>query len=453
MKKIIIPVCLAIFTISASSSFAQEKKGNHTVSKQVEISDENGVKTVTVTTTTDGVSEVMVLTGEEANTFVLKHDNKSHHVKQNKDIEVSEVNGVTTVTITTSGDGENDVKVLVGDDAKEFLAKHEARAHHKNMRGAKSVNKSIEVNDENRVKTVTITNNIDGNETVKVLTGQDAEDFLKSHHEKRGKLHHVRVKPMHEGTVEIEVEDENGEKTVTVTKSNNGEETVEILTGEEAEKFLAHHHKMQRMHLGEGSVMIMELENDENGEQTATKIFKKNGQVIFVKNNTDVTVVTKDGSFDEAKVKTFLKEQGIDTDGLKITASRPGEKNDVIWTECTKKTTCEKSNTALKAGNTRIEEMDNYAPENTKSKTLTLDNLAFYPNPNKGKFTVSFNNESTKAIDITVKDLTGKVLYNTKIKGLGAVNEQIDISNNSSGIYILTIAQGNKSLSKKLLVE
>lgn len=66
---------------------------------------------------------------------------------------------------------------------------------------------------------------------------------------------------------------------------------------------------------------------------------------------------------------------------------------------------------------------------------------------------MSFNNKSTKSIDITVKELTGKELYNNKVKGLGMVKEQIDISENSSGIYILTIDQGNKSLSKKLLVE
>jgi len=458
MKKIIIPVCLAILTFGATNGFAQEKKTNHTVSKQVEISDENGEKTVTITTITDGKSEVKVLTGEDADAFVAKDHRKPHgkHRQVKKDVEVSEENGVTTVTITSSGDGEEDVKVLVGNAAKAFLDKHEARSHHDNIRGAKSVSKNIEVNDENGEKTVTITNTIDGNETVKVLTGGEAEDFLKKHHERKGKNHKVRFNPRPEGTFEIEVEDENGVKTVTVTKGKDGEETVEVFTGKEAEDFLENHHNMRKMHHGEGSMMIMEFEDDKNGEKTSTKVFKKDGQVIIVNNDAEVLVKSKDGEFDEKKVKAILLEQGISTDGLIIKSLKAGEhddKHEIIWTECTKKTSCDKAKKELKAGNTRIEPMDNYAPIEAKSKTLELADLAFFPNPNQGKFTVSFNNESTKTIDITVKDLTGKELYANKIKGLGMVKEQIDISENSSGIYILTIAQGNKSLSKKLLVE
>lgn len=459
MKKIIILVCLALLTFGATNSFAQEKKANKTVSKQIEVSDENGVKTVTITTTADGNTDVKVLTGQEADAFMAKKHRRPHHgkkLKHNKDIEVSEVNGVTTVTITTTGEGENDVKVLVEDDAKAFLDKHEARKHRNKMHGAKSVNKSIAVSDENGEKTVTITNSVDGDETVKVLTGEAAEDFLKKHHERKGKHHNVRFHPKHEGSFEIEVEDENGIKTVTVTKSKAGEKTVEVFTGEEAERFLEHHHKMQRMHHGEGKMMIMAFEDDENGEKTETKIFKKDGQVILVKNNADVTVINKDGVVDETKVKAILMEHGVDAEGLTIKtikADEHGAKHEFSWTECTTKTTCDKSGKALKAGNTRIEPMDDYAPITAKSKTLELADLVFFPNPNQGKFTVSFTNESTKAIDITVKDLTGKELYTNKIKGLGMVKEQIDISENSSGIYILTIAQGNKSLSKKLLVE
>lgn len=458
MKKIIIPVCLAMLTLGTTNSFAQEKKANTSMTKQVEVSNENGEKTVTITTITDGKSEVKVLTGADADAFVAKDHRNPHgkHRQVKKDVEVSEENGVTTVTITSSGDGEEDVKVLVGDEAKAFLDKHEARVHHEKMRGAKSVNKTIAVNEENGEKTVTITNTIDGNESVKVLTGDAAEEFLKKHHDKKGMHHDMRFSPRPEGKMEIEVEDENGVKTVTVTKEHNGEETVEVLTGAEAESFLAHHDKMRKIHHGEGSMMIMEFEDDENGEKTSTKIFKKDGQVIIINNDAEVLVKSKDGEIDEEKVKAILLEQGINTNGLTIKAMKAGDHGDtheIIWSECTKKTTCDKSGKALKAGNTRIEPMDNYAPIDAKSKTLELADLEFFPNPNQGKFTVSFNNESTKTIDITVKDLTGKELYNNKVKGLGMVKEQIDISENSSGIYILTIAQGNKSLSKKLLVE
>jgi hypothetical protein len=150
----------------------------------------------------------------------------------------------------------------------------------------------------------------------------------------------MRFSPRPDGKMEIEVEEENGVKTVTVTKENNGQETVEVLTGDEADRFLAHHDKMRRMHHGEDNVFVIAFENDDNSEKTSTKIFKKDGQVIMVKNNVDATVISKDGNMNKAKIKALLMKQGVTIDNLTFKSVKSGEhdeKHEIIWTECTKK--------------------------------------------------------------------------------------------------------------------
>ena len=55
---------------------------------------------------------------------------------------------------------------------------------------------------------------------------------------------------------------------------------------------------------------------------------------------------------------------------------------------------------------------------------------------------------------LRIFDINGKQIYQEELLGFsGVYQKQMDISENSNGVYFITITQGNKSLSKKIVVQ
>lgn len=80
--------------------------------------------------------------------------------------------------------------------------------------------------------------------------------------------------------------------------------------------------------------------------------------------------------------------------------------------------------------------------------------LRYYPNPSNGKFDLVFNLSTKADTEIRIFDPNGKEIYNEKRKDFsGEYFHQLDISEHGSGTYILKISQGDKSVSKKIIVE
>ena len=66
---------------------------------------------------------------------------------------------------------------------------------------------------------------------------------------------------------------------------------------------------------------------------------------------------------------------------------------------------------------------------------------------------MSFTNPKSQALTISIKDISGRLIYETTVDNEGKVIQDIDISDQGAGVYIISLSQGNKLLSKKLLVE
>ncbi len=84
-------------------------------------------------------------------------------------------------------------------------------------------------------------------------------------------------------------------------------------------------------------------------------------------------------------------------------------------------------------------------------KIQGLSRLAIYPNPNNGFFNVSFSAASTiRQLDITVRDITGRILVQKSFTGVsGNFKQEIDLSNEAKGMYFVEIkADGQKQTSK-----
>lgn len=101
----------------------------------------------------------------------------------------------------------------------------------------------------------------------------------------------------------------------------------------------------------------------------------------------------------------------------------------------------------------------NSASVNICSKTFTLGDEDFenadfiaYPNPNKGTFTVQFDRDSVSEIKVYVNDITGKYVYDRTFQGSGYFIQDIQVPNVPSGLYFVTVTDGQRKVVKKILV-
>ena len=83
----------------------------------------------------------------------------------------------------------------------------------------------------------------------------------------------------------------------------------------------------------------------------------------------------------------------------------------------------------------------------------TLNNFTFYPNPNKGRFTINFNANDSEPVEVNVFDLRGREVYSKKYANQSLFNETIDLEAIQSAVYLLKVKNGNQSVTKKLVID
>uniref|UniRef100_UPI0037501397 zinc-dependent metalloprotease n=1 Tax=Flavobacterium sp. TaxID=239 RepID=UPI0037501397 len=112
---------------------------------------------------------------------------------------------------------------------------------------------------------------------------------------------------------------------------------------------------------------------------------------------------------------------------------------------------------------------DNYSPDTgtinnwaievcTQTATLIteefgLENFALYPNPNSGNFNIQFNSLTNNEIKINVIDMRGRQVFNNSFENTGLINQNLQLENIQSGVYLVTIQDGNRKEVKKIVVE
>ena len=101
----------------------------------------------------------------------------------------------------------------------------------------------------------------------------------------------------------------------------------------------------------------------------------------------------------------------------------------------------------------------NSASVNICSQTFTLGNpdlsntdLALYPNPNKGSFTIQFASDSINRVQVFVHDLLGKKVYSNSFDKTPNFNQTIQLSDVSAGLYLITVIDGDRRTVKKIIV-
>ncbi len=83
-----------------------------------------------------------------------------------------------------------------------------------------------------------------------------------------------------------------------------------------------------------------------------------------------------------------------------------------------------------------------------------VESINILPNPNNGNFKIEFVLSQTKNIKLAIIDITGQVVKEISYDNLSNTSlQQIDISNNPAGLYILRIIIDNNIIIKKVVVK
>jgi len=90
--------------------------------------------------------------------------------------------------------------------------------------------------------------------------------------------------------------------------------------------------------------------------------------------------------------------------------------------------------------------------ENSVENTLSLELFEAYPSPTLGLVNINFVAEAVPTT-VRILDVTGKAVYLKELPQFGgSFNEQVNLSNNKSGNYVLSIQQGDKVRSKQIVL-
>jgi len=161
-----------------------------------------------------------------------------------------------------------------------------------------------------------------------------------------------------------------------------------------------------------------------------------------------------------------LDDQPVNTTGALLherDKHRPGdafrltiERDGVTFTIESKFKTCPAPDAPAKepvqvAEQQKVSEERTTGPVQTGS-VLVLPTLEAYPNPTTGPVNVRFEAEAVPTI-LRILDVTGKAVYTRNLNQFnGSFSESINLFGNTPGTYLLSIQQGDKVVSKKILL-
>ncbi|MDI1318386.1 reprolysin-like metallopeptidase [Flavobacterium sp.] len=87
----------------------------------------------------------------------------------------------------------------------------------------------------------------------------------------------------------------------------------------------------------------------------------------------------------------------------------------------------------------------------TPSNQLT--DFSIYPNPNKGNFTIQFDTATSSEIKVNVYDMRGRTIFENKYSNQAVFNENIQLSNAQSGVYLVSVTDGTNKIVKRIVIE
>lgn len=268
----------------------------------------------------------------------------------------------------------------------------------------------------------------------------------------------------------VVINDDGKEPKVTIETTINGKTTREVLTGKDARAYIEEH----RDESGASA------EANANGAQSSSTVrlnissenfdkLEQELEALGVNISNEVTKLTQDvetmnidsilesvGVQIEQSFNEFRYEFTTDSDDQKsviiMKSSESGDKDEAGQTEVDVNVTRGKNGEqkTVTVKRTIIIEDDN-TYQNTR--TPKVDDLHFFPNPASNSVTVEFENEKDEPVTVEITDVSGKPYHTSTVSGKGSKTLSIDVSGLGTGNYLIRMAQGDRTLIKKLVIE
>ncbi|MES2762843.1 MAG: T9SS type A sorting domain-containing protein [Bacteroidota bacterium] len=204
------------------------------------------------------------------------------------------------------------------------------------------------------------------------------------------------------------------------------------------------------LQIDNGTIDIIGLEDGQERKMIKTIIIDDgNGE----HSNVEIKGLDKEIS---AEIEKAMKEAGLD-------GTAKGTKKIVIINDEDEKVSGDKKTRATKTivinriDITNADETDMKRISKSAGETdgkLNIEKMNFYPNPNTGKFNLSFNLPEKGDTEINIMNIDGKIVYKEKLAGFsGNYDKEIDISKNAKGIYFVKVEQGKHAQVRKIILE
>lgn len=294
----------------------------------------------------------------------------------------------------------------------------------------KDFKKEIQIEKEDGNTTVTITETKDGKVTKKILTGEEAEQFLDEQHGSGHNEYYFSSDGDEEGNqmVIIKEFDGDGEGEHMVWVSEDGEDmhfNMGMDTEEIAKEIEELQEELEKLNKEEISERLEEILK--NHEELERELEIKMETIHESMDNVHVNVEEVDGVITIEKTvdgKTTVKTIEIDEEG------GSGKNVYVIKTSG-----------------------DDENFEKSSSGHTSNMNINVYPNPNGGAFTIELDLKSDKEATVSVVDSKGSEVYNKVVKGAQEHKLDVKVKNAESGMYVVTVKQGKEIMKLKTMID
>ena len=80
-----------------------------------------------------------------------------------------------------------------------------------------------------------------------------------------------------------------------------------------------------------------------------------------------------------------------------------------------------------------------------------VDKISVYPNPTENYIRIELNAKKTSTFNITLISVDGKIILNKEYKNTSVINDELDLKNQSTGIYLLQIKSENEQATYQVI--
>lgn len=84
---------------------------------------------------------------------------------------------------------------------------------------------------------------------------------------------------------------------------------------------------------------------------------------------------------------------------------------------------------------------------------FSADSFSLFPNPNSGTFTIKLKSFSGKDIQVHVYDVRGRSIFKNSYNNTSDITQEINLNNVQSGMYLVNVSDGDKQVTKKIIIE